>query len=238
VAEPSQSVYVDESGRPEVFGKDGRRLLATRETPNYLVLAAVRTTKPSLLGDAMARAAPDPTHPRALHAIDDSPGRRKIVCQTLAAQEIKASAIVMDKRMLFRDGDWEKDRTRFYNDMLALCLSDCLHLYPSTAVTVSHKDRDTDADLQLIVDAIMARHEIVLSRMKAPKPHEITISQRSGHQSRGLQAADYVAYAVHQAFEHRNLRLYNLLAPVMGKVWDLGRLASYTRKNPLVTPPN
>jgi hypothetical protein len=55
-----------------------------------------------------------------------------------------------------------------------------------------------------------------------------------------LQAADYALWAVQRAFERREMRYYDFIAPKIELVWDIydfasieaGRPVIFTRKNP------
>jgi hypothetical protein len=172
-----------------------------------------------------------------LHASKDSPGVRERVCRVIAGLDVIATAIVMDKRQLHSGGPWERDRTRFYNDLLAYLLADFLQVHRETSIVLSRKDYDRGPELQEMVNAIAARHHVILGRMTSFGDHSVTVELRPHASSRGLQAADYVAFAVFQAFERRNMTYYNLLQPVLGRVWDLARLTSYTRRNPMQNPP-
>ena len=234
----SLRIYVDESGRPEVFNKRGDDLLASGLTSNHLVVAAVRTTNPSTLGSAIAGVAPTGSgKPRVLHAVQDPDNVRRRVCRAIAAQDVIATAIVMDKRQLDPARSWQRDSARFYNEMLGFLLGDCLQLHERTEIMMSRKDVDAQKELQEQLDSVVARHKVILGRMAKVQPHSVSIHQVRHRDSRGLQAADYVAYAVFQAFERNEMEFYELLQPVLGRVWDLARARSYTRRDPMKNPP-
>jgi hypothetical protein len=233
----AQHIFVDESGRPEVFNKKGDDLLAVGKTSKYLVIAAIRTADPQRLAREVAAAAPTGGKPRILHAVTDGPGLKSRVLTTLAGLDVVASAIVMDKTMLDPAQTWRTDPTRFYNEMLGYLLGDQLHSYARTTIVISRKDFDTAKELQQMATTIGDRHRVVLGGFSKWSGHSVDAQLRTHASSRGLQAADYIAWAVFQAFERGNMKWTQLAQPILGSIWDLGRVTRYTRKNPMTSPP-
>src|SRR5664280_2226870 len=113
-------IYVDESGSPDVFSTGGEDLLSLGRTPNHLVIAALRCPDPNVVARcvascvAWANALPGRTRPQGpvvhLHAGQDDPRVREHVCRELARLPVKATAIVMDKRLLDPARTWRNDR--------------------------------------------------------------------------------------------------------------------------------
>ncbi len=243
----SQFIYLDESGSPDIISSAGKDLLAAGLTSRYLVIAAVRTTNPSALAQAVIRtigwadaqfgtgAGKVPV--TELHARDDRPSVRTQMITELASLDIVCMAIVMDKQALDPTRQWRSDRRRFYNEMMAFLLADCLHLHDTTRIIVSHKNYESYADLQLLVKDIGDRFRHVLKRTGVTPPNLVTAREDRHSKNRGLQAADYVAWSVFQAFERGRLGPSTTLGPVLRHVWDLSALTHYSRKNPIGNPP-
>jgi hypothetical protein len=240
------SLFVDESGNPEVHNRYGTDLLASGLTSNYFVLAAVRTEDPIGLRNAMTGCiawadtqfgtGKGKAPVSELHARDDRPSLRTLVIQELTKQPIKAMAIAMDKRLLDPNKGWRTDRTRFYNEMAAYLLGDSLHTYDTTSILFSHKNQDSITDLKAMTKAISTRWAAVL-RQTGAKPSMASANHKKCAQEPALYAADYVAWAVFRAFESVDLRYVNGLQPVLSHVWDLARLTHYTRRSPMKNPP-
>ena len=119
-----------------------------------------------------------------------------------------------------------------------MLLSDSLHIYEKTRVVLSHKNYETAADLQAAMAVIQSRWTGYMRKVGAPVPIEVTVKEARAWQRPGLQAVDYVAWAVFQAFERGDLTYYNALQPLMRHVWDLGRLTHYSRKRPMLVAPS
>ncbi len=240
-------IYIDESGSPDVFTTSGEDLLALGRTPNYLVIAALRCPDPNVVARCIrgcvdwANALPGRTRPPGrvlqLHAGRDEPRVRAHVCGELAQLPVKATAIVMDKRLLDPAGTWRSDRRAFYNEMVARLLFDSLNLHEATRIIFSRKNYETEADLRVMIGVVRARWSDYLRKVSPPMPRLITARQEAASRNPGLQAVDYVAWAVFRAFERGDMAHYRLLEPIISHVWDLGRLTHYSRRHPMQNPP-
>ena len=234
----SQHIFIDESGRPEVFNRKGENLLEQGTTSRYLVIAAVSTVDPQALAREVARACTPPGRPpRVPHAVKDTTNQRIAVLESIARSKVLARAIVMDKGMLNPEQSWYRDPARFYNEMLAYLIGDQLHLHANSTVVMSRKDWDAQQELDAMGKSIDQRHREVLRRVRRWQRHEIKMELRTHKSSRGLQAADYVAWAVFQAFERGVMEHVRVLDPVLATVWDIGRVTHYTRRAPLLVAP-
>lgn len=240
-------IYVDESGSADVFSNAGEDLPAAGKTPNYLVIAALRCPDPNVVARAVRScvtwANQRPGRARrqgritSLHAVKDDDSIRDHVCQALVALPIKATAIVMDKRLLDPKLRWRNDRTAFYNQLASYLLEDSLHLHTTTRIIFSRKNHETEAHLRALAAELDRRWLAYGPPLGIATPGQVTANQRVAARNPGLQAVDYVAWAVFRAFERGDMTYYRALQPILGHVWDLGRLTHYSRKNPLQNPP-
>ncbi len=240
-------IYVDESGSPDVFSTTHEDLLALGRTPHYLVIAALRCPYPNTVARsiassiAWANALPDRTRPLGkisyLHAGRDDDRVREHVCHELAQLQVKATAIVMDKRMLDPTRTWRNDRRAFYNEMAARLLCDSLHLYERTRIIFSRKNYETKADLHVMTTALQTEWSRFMANVGPPLPKLVTARQEAMARNPGLQAVDYVAWALFRVFESRDMTHYRMLQPIMRHVYDLGRLTHYTARDPIRNPP-
>ena len=240
-------IYLDESGSADVFSSSGEDLMALGRTPNYLVIAALRCPDPNLVARlvtstiAWANTLPNRTRPpgrvRSLHAGQDDDRVRLKFCKELAALPVKATAIVMDKRLLDPARTWRNDRQAFYDEMAARLLCDSLHLYERTRIIFSRKNYETKADLDVMVKAIETEWANFMARVDPPAPQQVTARQEMAAKNPGLQAVDYVAWAVFRAFERGDMTYYRVLQPVIRHVIDLGRVTHYSSKHPMKNSP-
>jgi len=240
-------IYVDESGSPDVFSSTHEDLLAMGRTPNYLVIAALRCPHPNMVARsiassiAWANALPNRTRPTGrvsyLHATRDDDRVREHVCRELAQLPVKATGIVMDKRLLDPARTWRNDRRAFYNEMAARLLCDSLHLYECTRIIFSRKNYETRADLKLMTATLQMEWSRFMTNAASPVPKLVTARQESMAKNPGLQAVDYVAWALFRVFESRDMTYYQMLQPIVRHVQDLGRLTHYTARDPIRNPP-
>jgi hypothetical protein len=240
-------IYLDESGSADVFSSSGEDLLALGRTPNYLVIAALRCPDPNVVARcvastiAWANTLPNRTRPPGivtnLHAGKDDVRVRLRFCQELAALPIKATAIVMDKRLLDPTRTWRNDRRAFYDEMAARLLCDSLHLHEQTRIIFSRKNHETRVDLNVMVRAVEAEWATFMARVGAPLPKTVTARHEMAAKNPGLQAVDYVAWALFRAFERGDMTHYRILQPVIRHVVDVGRLTHYSSKHPMKNPP-
>lgn len=240
-------IYVDESGSPDVFSNAGEDLLAAGKTPNYLVIAALRCPDPNVVARRVRSCIvwADQLQGRvrrrgsitSLHAAKDDEPVRAHVCAELASLPAKATVIVMDKRLLDPSLLWRNDRTVFYNQLASYLLEDSLHLHARTRIIFSRKNYETAADLRSLADELGRRWLTYGPPRGLPIPSQVSANQVVAASNPGLQAVDYVAWAVFRAFERGDMTYYNALQPMIRHVWDLGRLTHYSRKNPMKNPP-
>jgi hypothetical protein len=237
-------IYVDESGSPDVISTNGEDLLALGRTCNYFVLVALRSFDPSALARLMVDCTawgdqhPDRKRPRGaldhLHASKDDDVVRKRVYEALAGAPIKATAIVVDKRSLDPAKSWRGDRTALYNELMARLLSDSLHLYERTRIVISRKNLDTPADLDRMVRQIESGWNEYVDAVHPTLPSLITARHGRARASRGLQAVDYIAWALFRGFESGDARYYNMIKDVVRHIHDISStsLHHYTPKDP------
>lgn len=240
-------IYVDESGSPDVISTTGEDLLSLGRTPRHLVIAALRCPDPNLVAREMraliawADALAGRRRPRGplthLHAAHDDDAVRVRVYEALARLPIKATAIVMDKSQLDPALPWYSDRTVFYNEMAGRLLCDSLHLYDRTRIIFSKKNFDTRADLVTMIETVGEQWSDYVARVELPIPALVTARHEAARMNVGLQAVDYIAWALFRAFEADDLRYYNLVKPIVRHVYDLPTLTHYTARRPMLNPP-
>jgi hypothetical protein len=240
-------IYLDESGSPDVISTTGEDLLALGRTPRYFVIAAIRCPDPNVVARciqaciAWADACQDRKRPSGpvtfLHAAKDDPIVREHVYNELAALPIKATAIAIDKTKLDPGRTWRNDRVAFYNELAGRLLSDSLHLYDTTRLVFSHKNFETGADLVRLVEVVRQQWLEYVRKVAPTMPASVTARQDLARTTFGLQAVDYIAWAIFRALEVGDLRYYEKVKPIVRHVHDIGALKHYTPRDPIQNPP-
>lgn len=143
--------------------------------------------------------------------------------------DLKISVIVAEKLKAYPQ--LQRDAGRLYATVAGQLLKRFLHTAEGIEVIFSRRDASLKAreGLNLVVDTL---------RIAYAKDHELepktTVSYHHNphYTHSGLQIADYVAYAVFQAFEKGDRQWYEVIKNRVGYIQDIFNKKSYTRGNP------
>lgn len=238
-------IFLDESGKPEVYSRKGVNLVQAGSASKFLVIAAVRTTdhlglqeavtahRLAILRDKSLSSKFSPAYSlNAFHAQTDYPEVKKRFYEWVrdCTLELKISVIVAEKLKAFPQ--LERDPGRLYATTAGQLLKRFLHTAESIEVIFSRRDASLRARerLQLIVDTL--RMEYASNYRLDPKTR-ILYHHNPHYSHGGLQIADYIAHAVFQVFEHGNREWYEIIKHRIGYIQDIFKKKSYTRGNPL-----
>jgi predicted transcriptional regulator len=238
-------IFLDESGKPEVFSRKGTNLVQAGTASKYLVISAVRTNdhlavqqavteyRLKLLKDARLVETFSPAYSlNAFHAQTDYPVVRKLFFEWIrdCPLDLKISVIVAEKLKAYPQ--LQQDAGRLYATVASQLLKRFLHTAEDIEVIFSRRDASLKARerLNLVVDTL---------RIAYAKDHEIepktTISYyHNPHYTHGgLQIADYVSHAVFKVFEKEDRQWYEIIKERIGYIQDIFNKKSYTRGSPL-----
>lgn len=245
IAESKSYIFLDESGKPEVFSRKGTNLVQAGTASKHLVISAVRTNdhlavqqavtefRLKLLTDKGLVETFSPAYSlNAFHAQTDYPIVRKLFFEWISgcSLDLKISVIVAEKLKAYPQ--LQQDAGRLYATVAGQLLMRFLHTAEDIEAIFSRRDASLKARerLNLIVDTL---------RIAYAKNHEMgpktTVSYyHNPHYTHGgLQIADYVAYAVFQVFEKGDRRWYEIIKNRIGYIQDIFNKKSYARGNPL-----
>lgn len=244
IAEKSY-VFLDESGKPEVFSRKGTNLVQAGTASKHLVISAVRTNdhlavqqavtefRLKLLKDESLVETFSPAYSlNAFHAQTDYPVVRKLFFEWIrdCSLDLKISVIVAEKPKAYLQ--LQRDSRRLYATVASQLLKRFLHTAEDIEVIFSRRDASLKARerLNLVVDTL---------RIAYAKDHEMepktTVSyHHNPHYTHGgLQIADYVAYAVFQVFEKDDWQWYEIIKDRISYIQDIFNKKSYSRGSPL-----
>ncbi len=243
--DPKSYVFLDESGKPEVFSAKGTNLVDAGTASKFLVIAAVRTMNHLALQQAVTEcrlnSLKDETliqtfSPQyslnAFHAQTDYPEVRKRFYEWLrdSPLDLKISVIVADKLKAYPQ--LQRDAGRFYTTIAGQLLKRFLHTAEDVEVIFSRRDASlkTRERLNYVIDAM----RINFAQDHTFDPKTVVRYYHNPHYTHGgLQLADYVAYAIFQVFEHKRRELYEIIKERIGYIQDIFNKKSYSRSNPL-----
>jgi hypothetical protein len=238
-------IFLDESGKPEVYSVKGTNLVTAGTASKYLVIAAVRTTdhlalqqevtacRLALLKDKSLTKTFSPNYAlNAFHAQTDYPSVRKRFCEWIrdSSLDLKISVIIANKLKAYPQ--LQRDSGRFYATLAGQLLKRFLHTAEDVEVIFSRRDSSlkTRERVNLVVDTI--RLHFAQDHTLEPKT-EVRYYHNPHYTHGGLQIADYVAYAVFQVFERRERQWYDIIKHRIGYIQDIFNKKSYSRSNPL-----
>jgi len=238
-------IFLDESGKPEVFSRKGVNLVSAGTASKFLVIAAAKTNDHLGLQQAVTSCRLEILKDNSLsqkfspaysldsfHAQTDYPEVKQRFYEWIknCPIDIKICAIVAEKLKAYPQ--LQRDSARLYATVSGQLLKRFLHNSEFNEVIFSRRDASLKARerLQLVVDTLRtnfaSEHNFDLSTSVAyhHNPH---------YSHGGLQIADYIAYAVFQVFEKGNKMWWNIIKDKVGYVQDIFNKKSYSQGNPL-----
>jgi hypothetical protein len=264
-AEANQSIrhyFVDEAGDGTLFDRKGRVLIGTEGCSRYFMLGLVDVPDPvSLqqdLDDLRARLLADPYfkdvpsfQPEAqktvlaFHAKDDLPEVRREVFALLLRHSLRFLAVVRDKQKLLeyvrlrneRDAAYRYNPNEVYDYLVRRLFKNLLHKDDEYNITFARRgNSDRTAALRTALEAARLRFAEQWGIVSAAP---LNVLPRSAHETAGLQAADYLLWALQRFYERREERYLQYAWPLVRLVHDVDdtRTAQYgvyyTQKKPL-----
>lgn len=238
------SIFIDESGKPEVFSVKGMNLVEAGTASRFLVMAAVRHNEPltlqkqifdfksGLLADVELTKIFSPAYSLdSFHAQSDYPEVKKRFFSFIPTLGIKIDVIVVEKLKCFEI--LQRDPGRMYGIMAGQLLQNICHHAERTEVIFSRKDSKLRLRNELEIEVERMRIEYMKSHPKLHDGVSLAYFHNPHYSHGGLQVADYVAYAVFQVFERGNREWYEMIRDKIGKIHDICNKKYFTRSNSL-----
>ena len=237
-------IFLDESGKPEVYSSKGVNLVQNGFATKFLVLSAIRCSdqlviqqqvtdlKAKLLKDEKLSKIFSPAYSLdSFHAQTDYPEVKEKFYNFINMLDIKIDVMVVEKIKCFEP--MKRNPNKMYGIMAGQLLKNICHQSEKTEVIFSRKD----SKLKLRQEIEYKVQEILVEFLEKHPSLETNFSinyQHNPHYTHGgLQVADYVAYAVFQVFENNNKKWYEIIKNKIGKIQDICNKKYYTQSNPL-----
>jgi len=237
-------IFVDESGKPEVYSTKGENLVKKGVASKYLILAAIRSTnhlllqqqinefKSKLLRDESLVKIFSPAYVLdSFHAKFDYPKVKERFYRFINLLDVKIDVLVVEKLKCYET--LKRNPGRLYGIMAGELLKNLCHQAEDTEVIFSRKDsklrirQELEFEVERIRLTYLKNHPNIKTNIK------INYQHNPHYTHAGLQVADYIAYAIFQVFERKNYRWYDLVKNKIGKIHDILNKKYYTRSNPL-----
>jgi hypothetical protein len=236
-------IFLDESGRPEIMSARGENLLLSGKTSKYLTIAVVLTDDPLAIHREVTKARNDALNNPdfselftleycldTFHAHSDKMEIKRFFLNRMREFDFKAQAIVAEKIKAM--GAFKRDPERFYNSMCGLLLRSNLHKREIVEVVVSRKDTKLSVGKNF-TDMINLYRNEYLARFGISFKSKIFTRTKPHYSHSALQVVDYVAWAVHRAFETNDKSYYEVIESKISLIWDVFNKKYYTKRNPL-----
>lgn len=239
-----QWIFVDESGKPEVYSAHGKNLVDSNLASKYLVLAAIRCEdqlelqqrviefRLSLLKEEKFAKLFSPAYSLdSFHAQIDYPQVREQFYKFIGLLSIKIDVIVVEKLLCVEA--LKRDPSKMYGVMAGQLIKNLCHQTENTEIVFSRKDSKLKLRKALETEVERVRIEYLTQHPKLTPNLKLSYFHNPHYTHGGLQVADYVAYAVYQVYERDNRDLYELIKSKIGKIQDICNKKYFTKSNPL-----
>ncbi len=237
-------IFIDESGKPEVYSVKGVNLAEKGQATKFLVLAAVRANDQLLIQqkvtDFKSELLKDNNLKRifssaytldSFHAQTDYPEVKEKFYAFINTLDVKIDVLAVEKLKCFEQ--LKRNPGKMYGVMAGQLLKNICHQSDKTEIIFSRKDSKLKLRQELEFEVERVRLGYLQNHQNL-KP-QFTISyQHSPHYTHsGLQIADYIAYSVFQVYENQNIKWYEIAKNKIGKIQDICNKKYFTRSNPL-----
>lgn len=236
-------IFLDESGKPEIFSAQGKNLVLHNQASKYLVIAAVRCNdqlliqqkvtefRLSIMRDtAINKIFSSAYTLDAFHASPDYNQIRHVFYRFINTLDIKIDVIVVEKLKTMQV--LQQNPGKLYGVMVGQLLKNQLHR-TETEVIFSRKDSKLKLQKELNVEVERQRLSYIAKHPNLDNKVELKYLHNPHYSHGGLQIADYVAFAVFQVFEKDNRQWYDLISSKIGSIQDICNHVYFTKRNPL-----
>jgi len=236
-------IFIDESGKPEVYSAKGTNLIKAGTASKFLVLAAIRCNnqlkiqqevtdfKSCLLKDEKLKEIFSSAYSLDnFHANNDYQEIKRRFYEFISSEEIKINVLVAEKLKCY---NWlQVNPGRLYGFMAGHLLKDICHQAESTEIIFSRKDSKLKLRQELEVEVERVRLNYMQNH-KLDGDVKLTYHHNPHYTHGGLQIADYVAWAIFRFFEKGDDEWYRIIENKVGKVHDICNKKYFIRSNPL-----
>ncbi len=246
--EGSNWFFVDESGDPTFYDRNGNLIVGQEGCSPILILGFIETTNPIPIRQALARVQAEiaadtylngirslSKTQQTFHAKNDAPEVRQVVFKAIRGMDFKAQFVVARKRERVFRTSFHANENEFYDYLVSLLFENVLHRFSHNKVYFSQ--RGTRARRSRLEEAIQAGIAKFEAKWQVKVRSEIEVIPQTMIGEPCLQVIDYMNWAVYRAFVKREMRFYRFVADKVSLLVDRYDHAKYpknwyTRDNP------
>jgi hypothetical protein len=237
-------IFLDESGKPEVFSARGDNLVESGSASKFLVITAVRTKNQLLLQQEITDFRAQLLHDKeltkkfssaytldAFHAQVDYDEVKNKFFTFINGLDIKVDIVVVEKLKCYPI--LKMNPGKMYGIMAGQLLKNICHQAETTEVIFSRKDSKLKLRQELEAEVERVRINYLEQHPNLTAEFNLSYFHNPHYTHGGLQVADYIAFAVFQVFEYGKNDWYELIKNKIGKIQDICNKKYFTRSNPL-----
>jgi len=175
------------------------------EGDNFLIVAVLLASDPRPVELHVKRARkrlrrkPGSGEMKATHSTTRTISR---LLQAIAQEEIESVVVVLDKRQL---QEFPQEPEDLYREAVGRAVRHCAERWPRLHVILDK--RYTKAELRRKLE------QAIKARLTDFASTEVRFEHGDSQKSKGLQAVDYVVWAVRQKYEWENEQFYRIIEP-------------------------
>lgn len=243
-AKRNQWIFIDESGKPEVYSSHGINLVNKNFASKYLVFTAVRSEdqlelqqqitefRLSLLKDKkLTKIFSSAYTLDAFHAQADYPEVKEKFYKYIVSLPIKLDVLEVEKLLCY--DSLKQNPGKMYGVMAGQLIRNLCHQTENTEIIFSRKDSKLKLRHELETEVERVRLDCLEKHQKLKPNLKLQYFHNPHYSHGGLQAADYISYAVFQIYERKNDKWYKIVKEKIGKIQDICNKKYFTRSNPL-----
>lgn len=240
----NQWLFVDESGKPEVYSAGGENLVVNNKASKYLILAAIRSENQLELQQQVTEfrlsllKSNDLTNILSssytldtFHAQTDYPEVKKQFYRFITTLDVKVDVLVIEKLLCY--DALKRSPGKLYGVMSGQLIKNLCHQSKNTEIIFSRKDSKLKLRQELETEVERVRLDYLQSHPNLQTNLKLSYYHNPHYTHGGLQIADYIAYAVYQVYERNNRQWYEIIKGKVGRIQDICNKKYFTRSNPL-----
>ncbi len=237
-------IFLDESGKPEVFSAKGVNLVEKNMSSRFLILSAIRSEdqlelqqqvtdfRAGLLHDSdLSKIFSSAYTLDAFHAQVDYDQVKDKFYNFINTLQIKIDVMVVEKLKCYPA--LKQSPGKLYGVMAGQLLKNICHQSENTEVIFSRKDSKLKLRQELEAEVEKVRLDYMQKHPNLPAEFKLSYLHNPHYTHGGLQIADYVSFAVFQGFERNNWQHFKIIKNKIGKIQDICNKKYYTRSNSL-----
>ncbi len=233
------------------MARKGVNLVNEGKTSKVFIVGFIHTEKPREIFDALKKVHEEIVNDEYLssipsivstnkmfHANKDCAEVRERVYKALKGLDFGFQCIVARKKLSIFRSKYNLKAPLIYKDLVSRLMSNRLHL--NNEIDCYFSAMRNVIKQGIMEDSINEAIQKFSKKWKVePRENKIRVIIQSSSESYQLQAADYLLWAVYQAYEHNDFRYYNFIKEKIDLILDVFDYTNnpygeyYSKKNPL-----